>query len=122
MRRIGVVHELPVGYVRWIQAITRGRTDVGVDLRRFVSIRAVEISQKNSSKRGSERRVWRKSILGKTWLFDIAPLPPLVDALTGAGLAKMVCKILRANHLEVTILRTNDLERFSGGPKAPPSP
>src|ERR1035437_8754219 len=29
MRRIGVVHELPVGYVRWIQAITRGSTDAG---------------------------------------------------------------------------------------------
>jgi hypothetical protein len=70
-----------------------------------VSIRAVEISQKNSSKRGSERRVWRKSILGKTWLFDIPPSTPPCGCLDWGGVGKnglqnLEGKPLRGHNLE----------------------
>jgi hypothetical protein len=37
------------------------------------------------------------------------PLPHPLNAATGAGFAKMVCKILRPKGLEVMILRTREL-------------
>ena len=51
---------------------------------------------------------------------EVPPLPHRLNAATGAGFAKMVCKILSPNSLEVKILRTKELELGSRFLRAPP--
>jgi hypothetical protein len=51
------------------------------------------------------------------------PLPPMpLKGLTGAGSAKMVCKILIRKGLEVKILITKDFDRPPRAFCRPPSP
>ena len=45
-------------------------------------------------------------------IWGTPPPPPPLKALTGAGSAKMLCKILSPKGLEVKILITNDLLAF----------
>jgi hypothetical protein len=53
-------------------------------------------------------------LAGKKFWFRGTPLPyPLLKALTGAGFAKMVCKILSRKGLEVNILITKNLRAVS---------
>jgi hypothetical protein len=56
---------------------------------------------------------------------DFGGIPPPrypLNGLLGAGFAKSVCKILRANGLEVKILTTNGLGSFSPDFSLLPSP
>jgi hypothetical protein len=50
---------------------------------------------------------------GKVWGFEGTPLPPPpLKALTGAGFAKMPCKVLSPKGLEVKSLITKSLRAF----------
>ena len=50
--------------------------------------------------------------MGKQLELRYTPFPHPVKGLTGAGFAKMVCKILSPKGLEVKILTTKDLGRY----------
>jgi hypothetical protein len=65
----------------------------------------------------SARRVhelfFGESVPGKSRVFRSPPSPHALNAATGAGFAKMLCKILSGKGLEVKTLSTNELDSYS---------
>jgi hypothetical protein len=65
-------------------------------------------------------RLFRSGKSKATGVYPLPPPPP--NASTGAGFAKMLCKILMAKNLEVKILTTKDLGPLPRFLYAPPPP
>ena len=64
---------------------------------------------KEKSKTDTRGAARARLISGKRWIRGYTPAPNPLKRLTGAGFAKMACKILSRKDLEAKILKTNDL-------------